>query len=312
MARKRIKEWALRTPMIESRYLEGLTGGEVWLKLENQQITGSFKIRGAVNKIHSLSEEERRRGVVTASSGNHAQGLGYAAQKLGIDATVIVPRNTPRVKREAIRRYGINLIVEGEEYMDSEIIAREMEAEEGKVFVSPYNDLELIAGQGTVGLEILEEKPGLDRIIVPVGGGGLISGIATVWKKASKAKIIGVQSKASPVMCESIKEGKIIDMRLEESYAEGLHGGIEKKTITFDMCKSLVDEFILVEENTILEAISCLLREHHMIVEGAGAIGVSAVMENPARFRGKNIGIVISGGNLDEELLKIIACKNLL
>jgi len=309
-AKKNIEGWAIRTPLIESKYLGDLTGGRVWMKLENQQVTGSFKIRGAVNKILSLSDEEKGRGVVTASSGNHAQGLGYAAQKLGIDATIIVPENTPQVKIEAISSYGVDLRVEGGEYMDSELLAKKMEREEGKVFVSPYNDPELIAGQGTIGLEMLEDEPGLDVVIVPVGGGGLISGIGTIWKNASEAKIIGVQSKASPVMCESIKAGRILDMHLEESYAEGLHGGIEKGSVTFDICKSLVDEFILVEEESILDAISCLLHKHHMVVEGAGAIGVSALLENPGRFKDENIGVVISGGNLDEELLEIAACKS--
>ncbi|HUV34401.1 MAG TPA: pyridoxal-phosphate dependent enzyme, partial [Candidatus Desulfaltia sp.] len=184
-ARKRVQVWARRTPMELSRPLSKMYGGEVWLKLENYQVTGSFKIRGATNKLLSLSEEERRRGVVTSSSGNHAQGVAYAARELGVEATVVVPKPTPKVKVDAIRGYGVNLIVEGREYMDSERLARKIERDEGLTFVSPYNDLDLIKGQATVALEMVEDQPDLDVVLVPVGGGGLASGVASVYKQAT-------------------------------------------------------------------------------------------------------------------------------
>lgn len=302
-ARRRVQRWARRTPMEHSPALSEVCGGEVWLKLENQQLTGSFKIRGATNKLLLLSPEERERGVVTASSGNHAQGLGYAARELGVRATIVVPEHTPRVKIDAIRRYGVELIIEGEEYMDSERLARRLEREQGKVFVSAYNDLELIAGQGTVGLEMLEDHPDLDVVLVPTGGGGLISGVATVFKEAGGVEVVGVQSAASPVMYECVKRGEIVDISLEDSVAEGLHGGIEEDSVTFDLCRRLVDDWVIVEEDSIKEAIRLMLREHRMVVEGAAAVGVAAITENPGRFRGRKVGVVISGGNLDLELV---------
>jgi threonine dehydratase len=303
-ARRRVSRWARRTPMERSPGLSSVCGGDVWLKLENQQVTGSFKIRGATNKILLLSEEERGRGVVTASSGNHAQGVGYAARELGVRATVVVPERTPSVKIDAIRRYGVELIIEGDEYMDSERLARRIEKEEGKTFVSAYNDTELIMGQATVGLEMVEDAPDLDAVLVPVGGGGLVSGVASVFKQVGDAEVIGVQSKASPVMYECIKRGEIFDMPLEDSVAEGLHGGLEQGSVSFDICRELIDDWVILEEEDILTAIRYMLHEHHMLVEGAAAVGPAAIMAHPKRFRGMKVGVVISGGNLSMELLK--------
>jgi threonine dehydratase len=303
-ARKRVQEWARETPLEYSPTFSELCEGEVWFKLENYQNTGSFKIRGATNKLLLLDEEERKRGVVTASSGNHAQGVGYAARKIGVQATIVVPNNTPKVKIEAIKNYGVDLIIKGEEYMDSEILAREIELEQGKTFVSAYNDLDVIIGQGTLGLEVMEDMPDLDIVLVPVGGGGLASGIATVFHETSDVEIIGVQSISSPVMYECIKEGKIIDIPLEDSIAEGLHGGLEKGSITFDICKNIIDDWIIVKEKSILKAIKQILHKHHMLVEGAAAVGPAAILEAPKRFNNKKIGIIISGGNLAINILK--------
>jgi threonine dehydratase len=306
-ARKRVQTWARRTPMELSRPLSKLCGGEVWLKLENYQVTGSFKIRGATNKLLSLSEEDRRRGVVTSSSGNHAQGVAYAARELGVEATVVVPENTPKVKVDAIREYGVKLIVEGREYMDSERLARRMEREEGLTFISPYNDLDLIKGQATVALEMVEDHPDLDIVLVPVGGGGLASGVASVIKQATNASVIGVQSVASPVMYECIRKGRIYDVPLMDSVAEGLHGGLEAGSITYEICRDLIDQWVILEEETILDAIGFMLHSHHMLVEGAAAVGPAALMAEPGFFEGKRVGVVISGGNLSEEILRKIA-----
>ena len=281
------------------------------LKLENQQHTGSFKVRGAFNKLLQLSDGDRRNGIVAASSGNHAQGLGYAGNRLGVDATIVVPSHTPKVKVEAIRRYGVELIVHGEEYMDAERLARRMEREQEKPFVSGYNDLQIIVGQGTLGLEMLEEAPDLDVIIVPVGGGGLISGVGAAIKGVNgHVEVIGVQSAASPVMCESIRRGRIFEMELGDSVAEGLHGGIEEGSVTFEMCEEYVDDFILVQEETIIDAIAHHLYLDHQVVEGAGAVGAAAILENPTRFKGRNVGVVVSGGNIDGELLKRAAYRD--
>jgi threonine dehydratase len=300
-----------KTPLEFSQFLSDMCGGDVWLKLENQQLNGSFKARGALNKILQLSDEERSRGIVTASSGNHAQGVGYATRMLGINATIVVPGNTPNVKIDAIRRYGVELVVHGEEYMDAERLAREMEKGEGRTFVSPYNDLEVVAGQGTIGLEMMETMPDLETILVPVGGGGLVSGVGCAVKGIdADVEVVGVQSVASPVMCESVKRGRIVEMELEDSVAEALHGGIEEGSVTFEMCQRYVDDFILVQEETIVKAIVKLLSQQHQVVEGAGAVGVAAIMENPERFRGRKAGVVVSGANIDEELLPQI-CRQI-
>ena len=306
-ARRRVQGWARRTPMERSAPLGGLCGGEVWLKLENYQVTGSFKIRGAANKMLSLTDDERRRGVVTASSGNHAQGVGYAARELGVRATVVVPELTPSVKVDAIRGYGVDLIVEGREYMDSERIARRMEKERGMTFVSAYNDLDIVKGQATVGLEMVEDGPDLEAVLVPVGGGGLASGVASVFKAATNARVIGVQTAASPVMHECVKEGRIHDVPLGDTYAEGLHGGIEEGSITFELCGDLVDQWIVVEEEAVLGAVGFMLHRHHMLVEGAAAVGPAAIMSNPRLFKGMRVGVVISGGNLSMETLRMVA-----
>ncbi|MBT3285085.1 threonine/serine dehydratase [Candidatus Bathyarchaeota archaeon] len=303
-ARERVQKWARRTPMEYSPGLSKLIDGDVWLKLENQQVTGSFKIRGATNKILLLSEEERARGVVTASSGNHAQGLGYAAKELEVKAKVIVPEMTPQVKLDAIRKYGVELIIEGEEYMVSERLARKIEDEEGMTFVSAYNDIDLIKGQGTVGLEMVEDVPDLDIVLIPVGGGGLASGVASVIKQATSATVIGVQSDTSPVMYECVKKGHIHDIPLRDTYAEGLHGGLEPGSVSFDICMEVIDEWAILTEDDILAAIKFLLHESHMLVEGAGAVGVAALLSDPERYRGKRVGVVISGGNLGMKTLK--------
>ena len=304
-ARRRIHRYVRETPLDGSAFLGDLTGGEVRLKLENQQLTGSFKARGALNKMLKLPPDERAKGVVTASSGNHAQGLGYAARMLDIDATIVVPSEIPNVKREAIRRYGVKLIVHSGDYDAAERYARELEAEEGRIFVSAYNDLDIIAGQGTIGLEMAESWPEMDIALVPVGGGGLISGIGCALKGVdSGIQVLGAQSVASPAMYESIREGRIVETELDESIAEGLYGGIEEGSVTFDLCRRYVDEIILVQEETILEAMGRLLKHQHQVVEGAGAVGAAAIMEDPGRFRDRRVGVVVSGGNVEADLLR--------
>ena len=304
-ARRRISGHVRETPLDGSAFLGDLCGGEVRLKLENQQLTGSFKVRGALNKMLKLTPKERARGVVTASAGNHAQGIGYAARILGVDATIVVPSNTPMIKREAIERYGVRLIVHGDEYMEAERHARELERDQRLVFASAYNDLDIVAGQGTIGLEVAEAWPEIDVVLVPVGGGGLISGVGCALKGMNgEVEVIGVQSVASPVMYESIRKGRIVEMELDESVAEGLHGGIEEGSVTFDLCRRYVDEIVLVQEETILEAMGRLLRHQHQVVEGAGAVGAAAIMEDPERFKNRRVGVVVSGGNVEADLLR--------
>ena len=309
-ARRRIGGVVRKTPLIYSQFFSEVAGGDVYLKLENLQVTGAFKIRGALYKMLKLTDEERRRGVVAASSGNHAQGVAYAARMLGIKALIIVPKNTPKVKIDAIKSYGVELMVHGDYYDEAEAKAREFEREAGMVYVSPYNDADVIAGQGTIGLEILEELPDADVIIAPVGGGGLISGVAIAAKSINpEIGVIGVQSFASPVMYECIKAGKIIKVEnLGESIAEGLHGGIEDGSITFDIVREYVDEILLVGEDEIKEAIRLFLEHHHQVAEGSGAVGLAALLRYKGRFANRKTVVIVSGGNIDLELLKSILC----
>ena len=297
--RNRIKNWVRKTPFEYAHKLSDLIEGSVYLKLENQQLTKSFKIRGAANKILRLTEEEKAMGIVAASSGNHAQGVGLIAKELGVNVTIVVPENTPEVKINEIKQYGVDLLISGDEFMEAEMKAREIEKEKGMTLVSAYNDLDIIAGQGTIALEMIEEVPELDTILVPVGAGGLMAGVGLVYKQATDTKIVGVQGKTSPVMYESIRAGYIHDIPLDDSIAEGLHGGIEKDAITFDICRDVIDDWVLLSEAEILNAIKYLLIECHMLVEGAGAVGVAAILSDPDRYKGRKIGVVISGGNLD-------------
>lgn len=304
-AKQRISKFVRQTPLEDSFFLSELCNNRVSLKLENQQLTGSFKIRGAINKMLNLTKKERDRGIVAASTGNHAQGVGYAVKMLDLQGLIVVPTYTPIIKREAIMKYDVEILIHGDDYIVSENKAREIEAKEQKTFISAYNDPEIIAGQGTIGIEIMEQAPYLDILLVPVGGGGLISGVGCAVKSINPdIELIGVQSVASPVMYESLKEGHIVEMKLDESVAEGLHGGIEQGSITFDLCRKYIDRIMLVEEESIVRAIGYLMVKQRQIVEGSGAVGVAALLENPNRFEDDNVGILVSGGNIDVELLQ--------
>lgn len=306
-ARERIGNLVKRTPLVHSEFLSDFCGGEVYLKLENLQITNSFKIRGALNKMLHLSTEEMKRGVITASSGNHALAVAVSADKLDLSAKIVVPRNTPKLKIERIKKYDVELILHGDVYDEAEQKAIELAKEEGLTFISSYNDKMVIAGQGTIGLEILEDLPGVDTVIVPVGGGGLISGISIAIKSIKPSvQIIGVQSEASPVMYESLKAGKIVDVEIRESIAEGLSGGIERGSITFEIVQKYVDDLVLVKEETIRKAIYLLWKEEKLVAEGAGAAAIAPIIENKDLFRKKTVVSVISGGNIDDELFRNI------
>ena len=308
-AHRRIKPFIRQTPLYSSSFYSRAVDGDVYLKLENLQEIGSFKIRGALNRMLQLNEDERERGVLTASAGNHGQGLALSAKLLGIKATVIVPGNAPRTKMEAIKNYGATLRILGKDYSEAEIQARELEKETGMIFISPYNDAGVITGQGTIGLEILDEKPDIDIIVAPVGGGGLISGVSVAAKSIKPSiQIIGVQSETSPVIYESLKAGKIVDMELEESIAEGLHGLLEKDTISFDFIKDHVDDVVLVSEDEIKAAIKLFLKTHGLVVEGAGAVGLAALPRYKELFKGKKTAVLVTGRNIDGELLRKIVC----
>ncbi len=296
-----------QTPLVRSEFLSNLSGGEVFLKLENLQITNSFKPRGAVNKLLHLSSEEEDRGIITASAGNHGQGVAYAAQKLGLQAKVVVPKTTPHVKIEGIRKFGAELVLFGDNYDEAECRAKELARRDGCAYISPYDDELIISGHGTVGLEIVEACPGVDVVVVPVGGGGLISGVSIAVKSTKpEVEIVGVQSEASPVMFESLKTGRIVEAPKAKTIAEGLSGGIEKGSLTFEIAKNCIDRMLLVKESTIRRAVYLLWIQDKQVAEGSGAAAIAPILENNALFKGKTVVCLITGGNIDNDLFKEI------
>ena len=312
-AQKNIASYIKLIPLTQSKFLSELCSGNVFLKWENQQPTHSFKIRGVINKLLSLTAEEKMNGIVTASAGNHGQAVAYGAQKLGFKAKIVVPTHAPQVKVDGIRQFGAELVLFGETYDEAERKAKELAAREGRLFISPYNDERIVAGHGTVGLEILKDLPNVDSVVVPVGGGGLIGGIAIAIKSQKpKVCVIGVQSTASPVMYESLKAGRIVQAHRHERYtiAEGLVGAVEKGSITFGIAQQYVDEVTLVREEWIRQAVYLLWKNEKQVVEGSGAAGVGWLIENKDSFTGRIVAVVISGGNIDPYLFNgIVAAE---
>jgi len=297
------------TPTERSELLSRLSGGEIFLKWENQQLCGSFKIRGALNKMFSLSEEELANGVVTASSGNHAQGIAMAAKTLEAKAVICVPGICPQTKREAILRLGgdfIELKVMGHFYDDAETEAHRLASEQGMTYVSSFEDHFVISGAGTLGLEMIMDEPEIDMVISPAGGGGLLNGVAIAVKALKpEAEIWGVQSVASNPYVVSWPGGKLIDVTYGESLADGLTGSIPQSLL--DLSKKRVTGFVDVLESDLARAIAFLHSKHHQVVEGAGAVGVAAILAGRIPVKGKRVGVVISGGNIDPtKLLEIL------
>jgi threonine dehydratase len=279
----------------------------MFLKLENLQITNSFKPRGVFNKLLHLSSEEKSKGIITASAGNHGQAVAFAAQKLIYYARVVVPRTTPKIKIDGIRKYGADLVLFGENYDEAEHEAKELARKDGCVYISPYNDELIIAGHGTIGLEIIEVLPKVDTVLVPLGGGGLISGVSIAIKcKRPNVQVIGVQSKSSPIMYESLKAGKIVYVKKEKtkSIAEGLSGNVGP--ITFEIAQKYVDSVVLVKEETLRHAVYLLWNYDRQVVEGSGAASVAPVMENNPLFKDKIVASVVTGGNIDSDLFQSI------
>jgi threonine dehydratase len=306
-AQKAIAPFIKCTPLVHSVYLSRLCCGRVFLKLENQQVTNSFKVRGAFYKLLHLTQKEENMGIITASAGNHGQAVAYAAQKLGFPAKIVVPTNTPHVKVDGIRKWGADLVLFGDGYDEAEAKAKELARQDGCAYISPYDDELIIAGHGTAGLEIVETLPNVDVVVVPVGGGGLISGVSIAAKGVKpKVEIVGVQSEASPVMYESLKAGRIIEAPKTKTIAEGLSGGIEKGALTFEIAKKCVDKMLLVKEATIRRAVYLLCVHEKLVVEGSGAAAIAPILEHKELFKGRTVACVITGGNIDEELLKEI------
>jgi threonine dehydratase len=302
-AAERIKGVVRHTPLEHSRWLSN-DERKVSLKLECFQATGSFKLRGAMARISSLTEEERRRGILTVSAGNHGLAVAHCAERLRLDATIVVPRTGSPAKIEAIRRYGVTLLARGENYDEAEREAREMERASGKVFVSPYNDPFVIAGQGTVAMEMMADDADIDAIVVPTSGGGLLAGVLISAKTINpRIKVYGAEPAASPTMKRSLEAGRIVEIEEDATIADGLAGNIEPGSITFPIIERLVDEIILVEEDDIKRAIARAAREDHLIIEGAAATGIAALDRAPSG----RVAAIVTGRNIAMELFNEIA-----
>ena len=297
------------TPCLPSRTLSQLTGAEVFLKFENLQFTASFKERGALNKLLSLTEAERRRGVIAMSAGNHAQAVAYHAARLGIPATIVMPRGSPNTKIKNTRVHGATVVLEGENLFEAGKHARTLAARDNLVFVHPYEDPLIIAGQGTVGLEMLEAVPDLEVLVVPVGGGGLISGIATAAKAINgKVRVYGVESENYPSMHQRLNGLPV------ECGGDTIAEGIAVKDVgnlAFEIIKKRVEEVLVVKEETIERAVVALIEIEKTVAEGAGAAALAALLEHGSIFAGKRVGLPISGGNIDSRVLASVLMRGL-
>jgi len=297
------------TPCNESRTLGEICGCRMWLKFENLQFTSSFKERGALNRLSALSAEERRNGVITMSAGNHAQGVAFHARRLGIPATIVMPIGTPMVKVENTRRHGANIILAGKTLEEAGPVALDHGEAHGMTLVHPYDDPLIIAGQGTIGLEMLKAVPELDTLVVPIGGGGLISGIAIAAKTLKAGiRVIGVEAALYPSMHNAIR-GERLPMR-GDTLAEGIAVKSPGK-ITKEIVRHLVDEILLVTEAELECAVAALINIEKTVVEGAGAAGLAAVLANPALFAGRKVGLVLTGGNIDTRLIASVLTREL-
>jgi threonine dehydratase len=306
-AHERIRGHVAETALISSPRLSAQLVSSVYLKLENRQITGSFKLRGATNKLLSLSTQERSRGVVTASSGNHGLAVAHAAAALGIPAAIYLPESASPEKVAKLRALAADLHFVPGDPLNGEVTARRVAQETGRAFISPYNDPEVIAGQGTVGVELLAQRPNLDAVFVSVGGGGLISGVAAYLKaERPEIAIIGCLPLNSPVMAESVRAGEIVEMESLPTLSDGTAGGIEPGAITFPFCQTLVDSWILVTEEQIADGVRLMHGLHGERVEGSAGVAVAALLTDAARWRGKTVAAILCGGNIPEPLFREI------
>ena len=312
-AHNRIKNIIHKTPFAYAPLLSDMSGYSVYLKKENLQVTGAFKLRGAFNRIASLVESGSKDGVVAASAGNHAQGVAYSAKHFGIDATIVMPESTPLTKVQGVKALGASVILHGSNYDEAYAFAIDYAKEQNKDFVHPFTDDEVIAGQGTIALEMLDEVKDLDAVVVPVGGGGLISGISTAIKSINPSiKVIGVSALGAPAMKNSYEAKKPLDTLSVRTIADGI-AVRDTSPITLEYILKNVDEFIGVCEDEIASAILFLLEKQKLLVEGAGAVGVAALMHGKIDMpKGSKIGIVLSGGNIDVTMLSLIIEKGLM
>jgi len=306
-AESRIRPHIRETFLEYSPILSELGNASVYCKLENLQYTGSFKIRGALNKMLSLSDQQKKNSVVAASTGNHGTAVAFALNKANLPGIVFVPENTPRYKVESITRLGAEVRFHGTDCVDSEIYAREYARQKEMIYISPYNDPKVIGGQGTIGVELRRQLSQIDAVFIALGGGGLISGISAFLKsKFPKIQIIGCSPQNSHVMIQSLKAGKILDIPSLPTLSEGTAGGIEKNAISFGLCRELVDDYLTVTEDEIKQSLRLFIDTHHMLVEGAAAVPIAAYLKIKESFSAKNIVIIICGANIHLDTLKEI------
>ena len=312
-ARRLISDVVLKTPFVSAPLLSERVDANIFLKKENLQLTGAYKIRGAFNKIASLSEEEKANGVVAASAGNHAQGVGYSARYFGIKAVIIMPEATPLLKVTGTKALGAEVILHGDNYDEAYAYALKYAKDNSLTFVHPFEDEKIIAGQGTVGLEMIDEVKDLNTILVPIGGGGLITGIASAVKQIDPSiRIIGIVSKGAPAMYNSYKAGDVQNSKSVRTIADGIAvRDVSPKNLKHIL--GCVDDIVTVDDEEIATAVLYLLERQKIVVEGAGATGVAAVIHKKFEFKkGENIGIVLSGGNIDVQMLSVIIEKGLI
>ncbi|MFQ3319476.1 MAG: threonine dehydratase [Natronomonas sp.] len=310
-ARDRVAQTARDTPLEYSNTFSKRTDADVHLKLENFQRTGSFKIRGATNKIALLDETEREAGVVTASAGNHAQGVALAATRAGVDATIVMPEYAPISKINATREYGAEVVLHGVDYDTAAERAHEIEREENRTYVHAFDDPAVMAGQGTIGLEIVEECPGVDTVVVPIGGGGLIAGIATAVKAKTDARVVGVQAEGASSVAESLQKGSVVERDSVDTIADGI-ATRKVGDQTFEVIEERVDEVVTVTDPEIANAVTSLLERSKTLVEGAGAVPLAAVLEERFEYEdGETIVPALCGGNIDLNVLTTVITRGL-
>lgn len=310
-AAARLKGHIERTPMRPSRTLSEITGAEVWVKFENLQFTAAYKERGALNKLLLLTDAERKRGVIAASAGNHSQGLAFHAARLGIPVTIVMPRGTPFVKVQQTRAFGAEVVIDGDGYDEASAFARRLCEERELVFVHPFNDLDVMAGQGTVALEMLEDVPDLEILPVPIGGGGLISGVATAAKHMQPdIRVVGLEPAMYPSFTARMRGVNTFSMSGGATIAEGIavrHVG----DVSYAVARPLLDEVLLIEEPFFERAVALYCNVEKTVAEGAGAASLAGLLAYPDRFRGKKCGLILTGGNIDTRLLASVLTREL-
>jgi threonine dehydratase len=314
-AAENIQGHILRTPLISSRHLSRIADADVVLKLEILQATGAYKERGALNKLLSLSDAERARGVIAASAGNHGQAVAYHAKRLGISAKIVMPLRTPLVKVSATQNHGAEIVLHGASYDDAYAECLRIAEGDKRVLIHPFNDPLVIAGQGTIAVELLKDRRGtgapIDTVLCPIGGGGLIAGIATYFKAVSPStRIVGVEAESCPAMYESVRQGSIVHLERAQSLADGI-AVKSVGDVTLEIVKRTVDEIVLASEDDIARAVLSLLEDSKLVTEGAGAIAVAALMRNPERFAGQRVVCILSGGNIDVNVIHRIISRGL-